>query len=224
MTRRSPSRPIVLMEAPRDQVESEFTPILRELWSSEPEVLAICFVDHEGECVDYCGALSPFDTKIAGAQILVTMTEVGEFARRIHAGNVSTLEILGTKRDLIGRRVGDGYMLVLVVRGQQSGQRLHQSVDRAAQRLREEAGIAPPVWDPVAPDLQVQVREAVGWPYAPAAFVESGERHEILAVLGRWEEDGGIAGGHLVCFRVRIEDGTELTLAYDDHERLWLRW
>ena len=45
-----------------------------------------------------------------------------------------------------------------------------------------------------------------------------------LLSLGRWEEAGGLAGDHLVCFRVRTEDDTELTLAYDEAEGRWLRW
>ena len=36
-----------------------------------PAGLAVAFVDLEGECVDYCSAVDPFDAKVAAAQLLV---------------------------------------------------------------------------------------------------------------------------------------------------------
>jgi hypothetical protein len=61
--------------------------------------------------------------------------------------------------------------------------------------------------------MDVAVRSAVGWPYAPASFVREGLRVIVSDVLGRWPEEE--TGGALVCFRVRTLDGQEMTLVHD---------
>jgi hypothetical protein len=70
--------------------------------------------------------------------------------------------------------------------------------------------------------LEVIVRAAVGWPYAPAAFSQEGVRVVVSDVLGRWTEPGGSLGDELVCFRVRTADGQELTLVHDPAGNGWL--
>ena len=57
-------------EGARDQAESAFTEILRRLLHRMKGILAVAFVDGAGECVDYCSALDPFDTKVVAAQLL----------------------------------------------------------------------------------------------------------------------------------------------------------
>jgi len=42
--------------------------------------------------------------------------------------------------------------------------------------------------------LEVIVRSAIGWPYAPAAFSQEGARVIVSDVLGRWTEPGGAEG------------------------------
>ncbi len=85
--------------------------------------------------------------------------------------------------------------------------------------LRREAGIAVPDWEPVVDAVRVEVREAVGWPYAPTAFHDEDQRVGIAAVLGRWNEGTGTRSR--ICFRVRTDDGEELTLV---HDRVVDRW
>ena len=59
-------------EAERDQMESAFTPILRQgVERIAPSVLALAFVDHEGECIDYVSSLDPFEAKVCAAHALV---------------------------------------------------------------------------------------------------------------------------------------------------------
>jgi hypothetical protein len=67
----------------------------------------------------------------------------------------------------------------------------------------------------VASALEVTVRSAVGWPYAPLAFNQEGVRIGISDVLGRWVEADEAATHEVVCFRVRTEEGQELTLVHD---------
>ncbi|MEM9068789.1 MAG: hypothetical protein AAGE52_09790 [Myxococcota bacterium] len=203
--------------------ESLFTPALRELWASEPAILAAVFVDHEGETIDYCASMDVYDARIAGAHLLVVIDQIREFTLRVGAGRPSTLELKGKERDFVVRLIGEGTALVVVVQGGRTDQSLLVGVDDTVDRLREEAGIAAPNWDPVGPNLEVSIRRATGWPFAPKAFVEGGKRQVIADVLGRWEETGALAG-NLVCFRVRTENGDELTLAYDESEGFWMRW
>ena len=210
-------------EAPRDQVESSFTQVLRRLWMANVDVLAVVVVDSDGECVDYCSTLSPFDAKIAGAHLRIVVDEMRRFTERIGGAEASRIEIHGTERDLIARRLGDGYLLVVVVRASGTDQSLLSDVEDTADEIRREAGLSTPAWDPEA-DLEVQVRRATGWEFAPRAYVEEGRSHEITTVLGRWVESGPLAGDHLVCFRVQTSTGVELTLAYDPLEKRWLRW
>lgn len=211
-------------EAPRDQDESGFTLILRRLWAAEPDVLAVCFVDHDGECVDYCSSLAPFDAKVAGAHLSIIMTEMREPVRRLGGGRTVELCIHALGRDFVARQVSDDYLLVVVVRGGMVDPTVHRAIDLTVEQLRAEANVPTPTWDPLGPELEIELREAVGWDWAPAAILEGDARTPIADVLGRWEESGGAAGGYLVCFRVRTVTEKELTLAFDAVQGRWLRW
>ncbi|MBX3249633.1 MAG: hypothetical protein KF901_20825 [Myxococcales bacterium] len=223
--RRPSSMPLRLRspaeEATRDMAESAFTNILRAFWLANAGVLAVAFVDSEGECVDYCSSLPPFDAKVAAAHLRVVVDDVRRFAERRASGEPSHLEIHGRERDLVARSLGDDYLLVVVLAAGETDQAVLHDLEETVVRLRREAGIGVPSWDPSA-ELTVEVRTAIGWPFAPRAFVEGGRRHEVASVLGRWEEVGAV--DVLDCFRVQTARDEELTLAYDRAERRWLRW
>ena len=210
-------------ETERDQVESSFTRPLRRTLQCHNSVLAVLFVDAEGECVDYCSCIDPFEAKVAGAQMQVSVGEVRRFARRIGGGRSALTQVVGQERCFVIREIGEGYSVVVVIRGRLIDQAILVATERCVSVLRREAGLATPSWDP-AGTLEVMTRDAVGWDYAPLGYVEHGVVHQVHDVLGRWEEEGGISAGSLVCFRVRNEAGDELTLAYDDAENAWLRW
>lgn len=211
-------------EARRDQAESAFTPLLRWLASAEPEVRAVTFVDQEGECVDYCSALDPFDAKVAGAHMQALVRVVRHATEVLGTGEPYAFEVYCADHELLARRVDEHYTLVVVVAGGGTNQRLLEAIERALSALRTEAILEAPVWDPHAGPLEVHVRPAVGWSYAPIAF-RQGERYcPIADVLGRWTEPGGPVGGQLECFRVRTPAGVELTLVYDPSQERWLRW
>ncbi len=206
-------------EAPRDQDESAFTPILRRLLYRATGMLAVCFVDDEGECIDYCAALSVFDVKVTGAHLCVVVNELTRRMRRVGAGESWLLRVSGEQRDLVARRLDDQYLLVVVTKPRALTQRLLGGIEQAVSELRREAGLTVPDWEPMTDSVRVEVRQAVGWPYAPAAFHDDGQLVPITAVLGRWSEG---AGQHArVCFRVQNEDGEELTLV---HDRALDRW
>lgn len=207
-------------EAPRDQNESAFTPILRRLLHRTTGVLAVCFVDDEGECVDYCAALSPYDVKVTGAHLRVITAELSLRIRRIGGGQSWFLHVSGDARDLVARRISEEYMLAVVTKPRALTRRLMGGIEHCVAELRREAGIPVPAWERAVDSVRVEVREAVGWPYAPAVLHDEGQRIEIAAVLGRWSED---SGGSRVCFRVRTGDGEELTLVHDRGLDRWER-
>lgn len=205
-------------ESPRDQDESAFTPILRRLLYRTTGVLAVSFVDEQGECIDYCASLSAYDAKVNGAHLRVIMDDVARRFARVGAGESWLLHVNGDARDLVARRVSAEYLLVLVLKPSSLTRRLLGGIEHAVTELRREAGVGMPSWEPSVDSVSVEVREAIGWPYAPAAFHDSGRRIAIDDVLGRWAE--GASAGRL-CFRVRTETGEELTLV---HDRAWDRW
>ncbi len=211
-------------EAPRDQVESGFTEVLRRLFRSEPDVRALVFVDRDGECVDYCSALPPFDAKVAGAHMQVVVDGLREPLRRLLTGELIELQVHGEERDLVARRVDDEYLLVVVVRGGRTDETVLRGVRETVERLRREAKIPAPWWDEKGEPLTVQVRKAIGWGFAPTVVEFDGHQTRILDVLGRWQESGGAPGGELVCYRVRTDSGDELTLAFDPDQERWFRW
>lgn len=211
-------------EHPRDQAESEFTPLLRRLWARAPEVLAVAFVDGEGECIDYCSSLDPFEAKVAGAQMLVVLADVDRRVAALGGGRSRQLVVSAGDRDLVVRRVSDDHAVVAVTASGGDGVRaVLEGLEELVSALRHEGRIERPRWDELRRALHVQLRAAVGWPYAPLAIVERGRRVRVTEVLGRWVEGAPGAPTAVECFRVRTGEGEELTLVHDPVEDAWLR-
>jgi predicted regulator of Ras-like GTPase activity (Roadblock/LC7/MglB family) len=205
----------------RDIDESAFTGVLRSLMRGVPEALLAVFVDEEGECIDYCSSLPPFDTKIAGAQLHVMVHEIGPIVARLRGGNVWFVHVQGSERELMVRRVSDEYLLVLVTRPIRVEGPLRAALDATVAALRAEGEIARPRWEPHRQPLVVETREARGWGYAPEIMYDRGVRTEILAVLGWFGEGEGAQRRDV--FLVRTEHGEELTLAHRLDDGVWDR-
>lgn len=211
-------------ELPRDLHPTAFTPILRRLWKASRGVLAVCFVDFDGECVDYCSSIDPFEAKVAGAHMRIVMVETATSMSRIDHGKVQLLHVVGDKRELIAARVGPEYTLVVVLSEGGAVRAVTEVLERTVAELKVEAGIDASILQQVPGDaFVIETRAARGWPYAPAVIVEGHKRVLIAAVLGRWTEGGAVTGGDLVCFRVRTDGGEELTLAHDPKTGKWMR-
>lgn len=209
-------------EAARDQDASGFTPILRRVWSATPSVLAASFADMLGECVDYVSSLDPFDAKVTAAHALIVMSRLIESADKLGGGTPFMIEISADEREIWARRVTEEYVLVVVTELAADRVVVRQAVARAVEELRNEAGADIPSWDRnTARELTVEVRAAIGWAYAPAAYHQAGARISIAAVMGRWLEGVDEDAPGWVCFRVRNERNEELTLAHDPAADLW---
>lgn len=212
-------------ELPRDMNQTTFTPILRRLWRISPAVLGVCFVDFDGECIDYCSSIDPFAAKVTGAHLRVIVVEVADSMRKLGLGRTESLHIIGDERELIAMRVSDECTLVLILSTGGAVRTVAEELARTVHELRVEARIEASVVGalPGTDAFTVETRAAKGWPYAPSAIVEGGARNSIAAVLGRWTEGGMPTGGELVCFRVRTSTGEELTLAHDVAADAWMR-
>jgi predicted regulator of Ras-like GTPase activity (Roadblock/LC7/MglB family) len=202
-------------EAPRDQVESAFTPILRRVRESVPSVLAAVFVDTQGECIDYASALAPYDAKVNAAHMLIMMDLLRAGRDKAGVGEPLVLEIMADERDLWVHRMGDEYVLIVVLTPGFDRAQLKSALLVASADFRREVGLEAPAWEGSGKRLSVRVRPSPGWQYAPEAYSTEGVRVVIADVLGRWTEAGGVAGDDLVCFRVRTAEGQELTLLHD---------
>lgn len=209
-------------EVARDLDQSAFTPILRRLLRITPAVLGAAFVDFDGECVDYCSAVDPFETKVAGAHMQMVSADLGPRFVALGWGAPQILHVVADLRELLVARVSAEYTLVVVVSAGAVVRAVLDGLDRAVTELRVEAGLAPVYTREQDPNaLQVSVRKAKGWDYAPSSYIHKGVRIGIAAVLGRWVEGGNVTGGDLVCFRVRAESGQEFTLAHDAVTNGW---
>jgi hypothetical protein len=203
-------------ESARDQDESAFTPLLRRLLRCDPHLLAAVYVDPEGECVDYCTLLDPFDAKVSAAQMMVVMTDVVRRLLRIGLGNAFEVGMEASERVFVVRRIDDDYALVLVAKTGANRDVLDHNLDRAVFAFRGEAGLTAPSWEPEH-GLSVELRRAVGWRYAPRSYSLRGRKIGVTDVLGRFDDREQA----LECFRVRDERGYELTLAYDQKLARW---
>jgi hypothetical protein len=210
----SPRRP----ESRRDQDESAFTHILRGLFESSEDVLAVTFVDGEGEAVDYCTLLQPFEAKVIGAHLEVLSDFLARSSVRLGFGHPHEVTVSASEREFLVRRVSDDYSLIVTTKSGGIERPIHAAVERCVDALRREAAIPIPAWEPMPTPLQVFVRESENWKYAPALFAEGEEFTEVAFVLGRWVDD---EDERRVCFRVRTREGNEVTLAHDTGFDRW---
>lgn len=210
-----------LDEAPRDQVESAFTEILRRLRMKVPAVLAAVFVDTEGECIDYASKIDPYDAKVSAAHMLMMMDLVQGTRAKVGFGEPFLLEISTDQRDLWVMRMGGEYVLVVVLTPDCDRAEITHALATASAEFRGEVGLDAPTWEGSGKRLSVRVRASPGWRYAPDGWVAGGVRVTISDVLGRWTESND-AGEEVICFRVRTSDGQELTLVHDPNADGWL--
>lgn len=207
-------------EAERDQVESEFTGILRRVFEAVPALLAAVFVDLEGECIDYVSAIQPFDAKVVAAHMHMLLKQTRGERLPTLLGETFGFELVSAEREVWVRQFCDEYALVVLLAPGFDLSELRDAVATACREFREEVGLAAPAWEGQE-RLSVRLRASREWNYAPTGFSMGGARHGIAAVLGRWIEPARPGEPPWVCFRVRTQHGEELTLAHDEHTEAW---
>ena len=205
-------------EAPRDQAESAFTPVLRGLLTRVPGLHAAAFVDGEGECVDYCSTLPPDEARVLGAQIEVTVRAVERSLAVLRAGLLVSMRLACERADLAAARVDEEYLLVALGRPGAFDERTERLLGRVARGLRSVAGLQPPPWEEGAEGLRVALDEALG---VPTALRLAGRLERVEAVLGRWRQPLLLLGDVLEGYLVRTEQGRELSLLRDPRSGRW---
>lgn len=182
---------------------------------SDASVRAVVFVDDQGEAVDYWSSVEPFDAKVVAAQMVAVLrTTEARFAAR-GLGTCGELVVTTDAHQVVVTWVSHDYFLVVLRGPEDMPPLLRSAIEEARVTLRRDAALAAPTWERPARIVDVETRASTTWGYAPARYRERGESVAVEHVLGRWEWDGQ------VCFRVRTDDGRELTLAHDPAEALW---
>jgi hypothetical protein len=116
--------------------KSSFFPILESLLNEVQEAEAAIFSDAEGESIEFCGNMDPYDIKIIGAYAAILMP----LLRTRHNSSPHTLIISCSRRTLYLRHM-ETYILTLVLRRRTYTAGLEEAVERAAGRFIKEAGL-----------------------------------------------------------------------------------
>ncbi len=134
-------------EAPRDLDTTAFTEILRRLWRAYDGIVAAVFVDSEGESIDYCSSIDPFEAKIAAATFMSIMQESILVSENLALGTGVVLTIRCEQREFFIQRVSPDYLLVVVAGSEVPDAALRKAMDVTSEELRAEADIETPSWD-----------------------------------------------------------------------------
>jgi hypothetical protein len=197
----------------RDQGLSAFSATLARFCDATG-ARGAALVDREGEAVDYAGALSPYDIRVAGAELRLLL-RVAQDSRCFGWAATRELILRATKRSFLAVSLSDGYALVAVLpRGCFACS--ERGLTEALTEICAEAGLealdgAKGRWH------RVEVRTEPSNPRRPTAVWYRGEWC-ALTVIGRYRTEA--LGRREVGFRVRLTNDAELTLV---RERLG-RW
>lgn len=204
----------------RDQNETEFTEMLRAMRVAVPEIQVALFVDDEGECIDYVSTLEPYEAKVLGAQMHNAQRQFEQTdPAKVRAGYHFGLEVACGLHEVWARRINEDYVIVLRTAGCFEHDSLRSALVQTCIAFRALVGLDTPTWEPAGVPVDVETREAVGWAYAPVSFRDQGQLVAVSDVIGRWTEP--VAGEETVCFRVRTEEGREVTLVHDHRSDGW---
>lgn len=206
-------RPPRGVAAIRDANESAFTEILRELLTGLPAAYACAFVDEEGECIEYVGAVDPYHIKVAGARLRVVLAMLDE-TRSL--GQAHTLLVRGARESFLLQRVLDQYALVVLFSRGAGFVRASRGLAAAQRQIVEECGskYTGERWYPARFTLDGRGRPTVWHRQAPGLTdVADDERVEVVgSVVGLPRGERG--------YRLRTTDGGEIT-AIRERSRVW---
>jgi hypothetical protein len=189
----------------RDQAVSAFSGALMRLCDSTAAHGA-ALVDAEGETVDYAGYLDPFEIRLVAAELRLVLGVLE--AQTSISGASTEILIRGTKRSFAVISMPDGYALIIEL-PRTSLLSSPRAVAEAVRTLSIEGGLPPhPAHFGRESWSKVDVRWDSRARRPSAIWLEGGWR--AIEVLGRFNE--AEPGHRTLGFRVRLADGTELTL------------
>lgn len=190
----------------RDQEASPFSAILWRLCEGCC-AHAAALVDKEGETVDYAGRISPYEIRVAAAELRLVLAftrtaEIPGFSR------VSEIRIRTGQRSYAVIGLGDGYAIVLeLVR--HSFSLSTRALLQATRELELEAGIESVLGPAGTRWLRVQVRPAAADKRRPEAIWLDGA-WQAVTVLGRYRS--GDLARHERGYLARLASGAEFSL------------
>jgi hypothetical protein len=169
----------------RDQDASPFSAILWRLCEG-CAAHAAALVDKEGETVDYAGRISPYEIRVAAAELRLVLA----FTRTADLpgwNDVNDIRIRTGQRSYAIVGLGDGYAIVLeLVRYSTSLSR--RALAQAMRELESEAGIQSVLRPGSARWSRVRVRSSAEDARRPEAIWLDGAWHAVT-VLGRYRSD-----------------------------------
>ena len=190
----------------RDQDASPFSAILWRLCEG-CSAHAAALVDKEGETVDYAGRISPYEIRVAAAELRLVLA----FTRSAQVPGfpqINEIRIRTGRRSYAVVALGDGYAIVLeLVR--HSFTVSPRAVLQATRELESEAGIASVLLPGGTRWSRVEVRASASDARRPDAVWLNGA-WEAVTVLGRYRS-GDLARrerGYLA----RLASGAEFSL------------
>ncbi len=191
----------------RDQAASAFGAILLRLCDSVGAPGA-ALVDPEGETVDYAGTVSPFDIKVAAAELRLILKEVLYSGVSIWS-ETDEIILRGSKKSFALVTLEEGYAIVIQLLPHCFSVS-YRAVSEAAREASIEAGL------PLSPRYiegehwtRVEVRPTPGDERRPLAIWHGGTWCAV-EVLGRYQ-DTDLERGELG-YRARLATGAEVGL------------
>ena len=179
--------------------ESPFARILAALVERVPGAYAAALVDREGETVDYSGHVDPFDVRVAAAHLRILLVQCEELT---FWGTPTMLTVKGTKKSTVMRALPEGYALVVMMRRRAGFARTDRAFSVCERALAREANW--PISDLARAWVAAEVRcDERG---RPISVIDDNRAHpvEVLGTIAAASRERG--------FRVRTEDGNEITL------------
>jgi hypothetical protein len=113
--------------------KTSFYPILETLLKSVPGAYSAIFCDDEGESIEFCGPMSPYDIKIAGAYSTVIIQQLRRTGPRTIAISCSNLTM--TIHEI------KGYTLTLILERRTFSAALESAIEKAAEKFIREADL-----------------------------------------------------------------------------------
>lgn len=203
-------RPPRGVAAIRDANESAFAVILQQLNAALPGAYASAFIDEEGECIEYAGAVDPYHIKVAGARLRIVLAALDD-TRAL--GTVHTLVVRAARESMTVQRVLDQYALVVLFSRGGGFTRASRAFAVAERQITEECGMkyTGERWYPAQLTF-----DARGKPQQWLCEVDGTTRAEPVEIVGSVM---GLARGERG-FRLRTSDGEEL-MAIREASRVW---
>ena len=190
----------------RDQDASPFSAILWRLCDG-CSAHAAALVDKEGETVDYAGRISPYEIRVAAAELRLVLAFTRTAAVPGFA-HVNEIRVRTGRRSYAIIGLGDGYAIVLEL-SRHSFSVSPRAVLQATRELEFEAGIASVLRPGGTKWSRVQVRTSSSDARRPDA-VWLNDAWQVVTVLGRYRT-GDLARrerGYLA----RLASGAEFSL------------